>query len=276
MRLLIRFLLAVALAITALFAWMHHEARADPVVRRLDVALPDWPLAAKPVTVVLISDIHLRSTAMDPPRLERIVTQIDALHPDLVLMAGDFIYGHDLRKGPLYARQLIAPLSRLHAPLGVIAVPGNHDYWAGGGAVRPALAAAGVTWLENTAVERGPLAIGGVGDGYTHHDDARATMVALDRLPGAKIVVTHSPDTTRTVPPRVSLVLAGHTHCGQAVWPIIGPLPVVAHKDYLCGPVRQGGQLTIVSAGLGTSGPPLRLRAPPDLWLLTLGPVGPR
>jgi len=272
MRLLTRLLLIVALLVAGLFAWMHHEARADPIVRRATIALPDWPAGQRPVTVLLLGDVHLGSVAMDAPRLTRIVAQVNALKPDLVLMAGDFVSGHDPVAGARYATQLVRPLNGLRAPLGVIAVPGNHDYWAGRVSVPRALWGASVTMLVNSATTRGPLAIGGVADVYTHHADVPATMHALDRLPGAKIIVTHSPDVTAMMPGEIELVLAAHTHCGQIVAPFYGPLSSVARERYRCGLVRDGNRLTVVTGGLGTSIVPLRFGAPPDMWLLTLGP----
>lgn len=266
-----RLLLIVALLVAALFTWMHHEARADPIVRRATIGLPGWPGGQKPITVLLLSDIHIGSTAMDVPRLTRIVGQINALKPDLVLMAGDFVFGHDPVAGERYAAELVKPLSALRAPLGVIAVPGNHDYWAGEVSVPRALWQANITMLVNSATVRGPLAIGGVADIYTRHADVPATMHTLDRLPGAKIVVTHSPDVTTRMPGEIELVLAGHTHCGQIVAPFYGPLSSVAHERYRCGAIHDGKRLTIVTAGLGTSGVPFRFGAPPDMWLLTLG-----
>lgn len=272
MRLWTRLLLTAALLVVAMLAWMHHEARADPIVRRATITLPDWPAGQKPIKVLLLGDVHVGSAAMDVPRLTRIVAQINALEPDLVLMAGDFVFGHDPVAGERYAAELVKPLSRLRAPLGVVAVPGNHDYWAGKVSVPRALWQANVTMLVNSATVRGPLAIGGVADIYTHHADVPATMHALDRLPGAKIVVTHSPDVTTTMPDEITLVLAAHTHCGQIVAPLYGPLASVARERYRCGIVRDGNRLTVVTAGLGTSGVPFRFGAPPDMWLLTLGP----
>ena len=273
MRLLTRLLLIVALAAAALLTWMHHEARADPIVRRAAIGLPGWPAGQKPVTVLLLSDVHIGSAAMDVARLTRIVAQINALKPDLVLMAGDFVFGHDPVAGERYAAQLVRPLTGLRAPLGVIAVPGNHDYWAGEVSVPRALWQANVTMLVNSATARGPLAIGGVADIYTRHAQVRTTMHVLDRLPGAKIVVTHSPDVTTKMPGEIELVLAGHTHCGQIVAPFYGPLSSVARERYRCGIVRDGNRLTVVTAGLGTSGVPFRFGASPDMWLLTLGPA---
>ena len=73
--------------------------------------------------------------------------------------------------------------------------------------------------------------------------------------------------------PPGTILLAGHTHCGQVVLPLYGSLlPVSRFGDQLrCGVHRLAGRTAIVTAGLGTSGGPFRIGAPPDLWLLTVG-----
>jgi predicted MPP superfamily phosphohydrolase len=270
MRLRPRLLLTFALAAVALFAWMHHAARADPIIRRATVHLPDWPSGKAPVRVLLLSDIHLGSAAMDAARFERIVDQANAVNADLILIAGDFVYGNDPVDGARSAQELVAPLARLRAPLGVVAVSGNHDYWAGRDSLPPALKRAGVTLLDNEAIVRGPLAIGGLADGYTLHARIPVTMTALYKLPGAKLVLTHAPDVTPYLPGKVHLVLAGHTHCSQMVMPWLGPFSRVAARRYGCGWTRDPGRLNLVTAGLGTSILPLRLGTNPDMWLLTL------
>jgi hypothetical protein len=270
MRPSLRLLLIVMLAGVAAFAWMHRAARLDPVVRRATVHLPDWPAGKPPVRVLLLSDIHMGSAVMDPARLERIVDQANALAPDLVLIAGDFVYGNDPVEGAQSARHLVAPLARLRAPLGVVAVSGNHDYWAGQDSLPPALKQAGITLLENQAVVRGPLAIGGLADGYTLHARIPVTMEALYKLPGAKIVLTHAPDITPNLSGHAHLVLAGHTHCGQMVVSWLGPLSRTVPRRYGCGWTRDPGRLNLVTAGVGTSILPLRLGTVPDMWLLTL------
>lgn len=269
MRVLLRLLLLALLAGVAAMAWMHHAARLDPVVRRATVHLPDWPPGAPPLRVLLLSDIHMGSAVMDAARLDRIVRQANGLKPDLVLIAGDFVYGNDPVAGARSARQLVAPLSRLRAPLGVVAVSGNHDYWAGLDSLPPALKQAGVTLLDNQAITRGPLAIGGLADGYTLHARIPQTMDALYQLPGAKVVLTHAPDVTPLLPGNAHLVLAGHTHCGQMVAPF-WPLRMTAARRYGCGWTRDPGRLNLVTAGLGTSILPFRLGTVPDMWLLTL------
>jgi hypothetical protein len=102
----------------------------------------------------------------------------------------------------------------LHAPRGVLAVSGNHDYQAAPASLARALARAGVTLLVDQATRRGPLAIGGIADG-TWPDSINRTITALDRLPGAKVMMAHYPDAVTRLPGNVHLLLAGHTHCGQ-------------------------------------------------------------
>jgi predicted MPP superfamily phosphohydrolase len=69
-------------------------------------------------------------------------------------------------------------------------------------------------------------------------------------------------------------MLAGHTHCGQIRLPLVGALLTESAygQRYVCGRVDEDGRTLIVSAGLGTSIVPLRLGAPPDMWLVTIGP----
>jgi len=273
-KLLIAFVVLV-LALAAFILYAHREALRDPIVRTATIRLPNWPSGAKPIRAVLISDLHLDGQAMDEVRLDRIVAQINALNPDIVFLAGDYIYGHDPAGAKKYGPGLVVPLSKLRPPLGVIAVLGNHDQWTGADIVRAQLAWAGVIVLENDAIARGPIAIGGVGDRYSGHDNLAATLAKLRPLAGARVLLTHSPDIAPDMPADTSLLLAGHTHCGQIVLPLWGPISDVSRYGarYRCGVRVEGARTVVVTAGLGTSGPmALRLNAPPDLWLLTLGP----
>lgn len=279
MRRIVLFLLACLIVMLALAGWGYRNARADPIVRHARVTLPGWPADAKPVRVVLLSDVHIGNAAMDADRLTRIVAHVNALSPDLVLIAGDFVYGHDPVAGARFARELTAPLAKLRARLGVVAVMGNHDHWTTPTEVETTLERAGVRVLTNQAIRVGPLAIGGVDDDFTGHADVRRVVAEQARLGGATILLSHSASVIGQIPnggPR--LLLAGHSHCGQVVLPMIGSLAMRSPKTggrlfdprYMCGAVRDPGRLTIVTAGLGASVVPIRFGAPPDLWLLTL------
>jgi predicted MPP superfamily phosphohydrolase len=255
------------------------NVQAVPIIRRVSVKLPGLTAGSPPIQVALLSDIHLGNRGMGQGRLAGIVDQVTAARPDLILIAGDFVTGHDAEGIETRAAGLTAPLSRLRAPLGVFAVLGNHDHWTSPTAVRSALQKAGIAILENQAERRGPLAIIGIGDRFSGHDDMARSIAAARRIGGAPIIVTHSPDIVSTLPAGFPLVLAGHTHCGQVVLPWIGPLLTRAPRDhwrplytlrYRCGLVRDPGRLTVVTAGLGSGSVPIRLGAMPDWWLLTL------
>lgn len=266
--LLLLAVLAGGAALLAGLAW--REATADPVIRRAELSLPGWPGGAAPVTVALLSDIHVGSATTDPRRLARIVALVNAQRPDLVVLTGDLVSGHT-RADAVHAREL-AGLSGLRAPLGVAAVLGNHDHWTRAEAVRLALRQAGVTVLRNAAVRRGPLALGGLDDWVTGHADLYTAAKAMRAAGGAPVLLSHSPDTAPEV--KRGLILAGHTHCGQVLLPWWGPLVEVSRYGarYRCGLVREGARTVVITAGTGTSVAPFRLGAPPDIWLLRLGP----
>ena len=262
--------LGLLLAAGLMLATAWREARRDPVTQRMTVRLPRWPAGARAVTVLVWSDLHLGNAATDGRRLSRLVDRANALRPDLVVLAGDYVAGHE--RADAAVAPGLAALTGLRTRLGTVAVLGNHDHWTDASKVRATLAQAGVTVLANTAVRRGPLAVGGVDDPVTRRDDIAGTVDAMRRLAAAPLIVSHSPDLAPRLPGDVPLLVAGHSHCGQIVLPGWGPIVSVVRPRYRCGAVREGGRLTVVTAGTGTSVVPLRLGAPPDWWLLTLGP----
>ena len=107
-------------------------------------------------------------------------------------------------------------------------------------------------------------------------ETVRQTLGRMKALGGVPILLSHSPDPFPSLPARIRLVLAGHTHCGQIRLPLLGPLATEsAYGDrYACGFMQENGRSLVVSAGLGTSILPLRIGAVPDMWLVMLtGPT---
>jgi len=273
-------LILAAIGAIACAAVGYRNATAVPLVRQAVVRLPGYPAAARPLRVVLFSDFHVHGPDMPPDRVSRIVDQINALHPDIDVAAGDFVGDNWIgRKYPI--DQAIAPLRGLKARLGVYAVLGNNDYGAGASEVTRALQRAGVRVLADDAMSVGPLALGGR-DGRLYPRPgpvaaARArAYAAIDRTSGVKVLVAHRPDEFAPAPPRIGLVLAGHTHCGQIVLPLVGALVTGSDngRSYFCGVVRKGSRTLIVTAGLGTIYVPLRFGASPDIWVISV--TGPR
>jgi predicted MPP superfamily phosphohydrolase len=254
-----------------LLAWMYREAARMPVLRETEIALPGYPADARALRVALLTDTHMGGPDQSPARLERIVAAVNALNPDLILLGGDY-KGEAKLPGFSYSREAAAaPLAGLRAPLGVVAVLGNHDHWDDAKAWTRLLEREGIIVLRNQAVRRGPVTIGGIDDAYTGHHDLPATLAAARALGGGTILLSHGAlpfkESEGPLPP----FLAGHTHCGQIALPFFGPvyLPYKHPIRYACGRYDAPQGTIIVSGGVGTSNLPLRLNAPPDYWLIT-------
>lgn len=251
---------------------MLRAAEADPVRRDLHYASDRWPAGEPPIRLVFLSDVHVGLPDTPPARIARLVARINALRPDCVLIAGDFTSDKMVGRRVPIARA-IAPLGGLRPTNETIAVLGNHDGEIKRTPTIVALADAGVNVVANGAVRCGPVTVGGVDDLWTQHADVAATLRSLRLFGGVPILMTHNPDVFPAVR-GVGLTLAGHTHCGQISPPLIGPLLTASRfgRRYACGLVRERGMTLLVTAGIGTSGLPLRWNAPPEYWVITVGP----
>ena len=279
--LLLAFLLMLSTAAIMVVRQGYRNALSSPVVRYAEFRLSDFPAGSRPVTIALLSDIHVHGPDMPPARVAAIVNGINALKPDVILIAGDYI-GNNWFGADYSVREAIAPLSGLRAKLGVFAVLGNNDHRTGPGAIAAALTNAGVRVLDDDAVQVGPLALGGLDDKadkrrVVFRKDLNKTFVAMRKLPGAKVLLAHRPDVFPLVPPDVTLTLAGHTHCGQIVLPVIGPVFTGSRYGarYICGIRREADRDLLVTGGLGTSHLPLRWSARPDVWLVRIAGTSP-
>ena len=169
-----------------------HNALSDPIRRTADIQLAELPKQSGSVRIALLSDIHVGNFVMTQKRLDRIVSEVNASRPDIVLLAGDFVIGES--PDGAAARTLdLAPLKNLRARNGVFAVLGNHDHWTNPEAVQSALRKAGVIVLKNDAVRVGAIAIVGIDDRFSGHDDVARSMRQAEKIGGLPIAFTHSP-----------------------------------------------------------------------------------
>ncbi len=252
------------------------------------LAVDAWAGRA-PMRIAILADIHACRPWMPVPRIVEIVSRTNALRPDIVLLLGDFTAGmRRFRTGQVGANEWSPVLAGLKAPLGVLSVLGNHDWWSDVEGIRQALIAANIRVLENDAVrlnhKGAPVWIAGLGDqlaiplrggGFRGVDDLDRTTAALsDDAPA--ILMVHEPDIFPQVPARYAVTFAGHTHGGQVYLPVLGR-PVVPSRfgeRYAYGHIEEAGRQMVVSGGLGCSIAPIRFRVPPEIVLVTLhGPV---
>jgi predicted MPP superfamily phosphohydrolase len=240
-------------------------------IERVEVNLAGLPPAFTGYRVAWLTDLHYSRIV---PRwwLDRAVAEANALAPDLIALGGDFV-----DDDADYVPGLTEILRPLAAPDGVVAVLGNHDHYVDAAGVRAAIRAAGVRELFNEAqvLVRGgaSLAFAGLGDLERDVIDfARALGDVAPEVP--RIVLSHDPDVFAYWPEglRLDLMLAGHTHGGQAYLPLLGPpfVPSQFGFRYLKGLYAEGGRRLYVSRGVGAGGLPIRWRCPPELTLVTL------
>lgn len=167
-----------------------HNAMSVPVERMATVRLDALPAGSKPVRIALLSDIHVGNLVMRPDRLRSIVGAVNDAHPDIVLLAGDFVIGEHYA-GTAGRAVDLAPLSGLRTPDGVFAVLGNHDHWTDPDAIRASLRRAGVRVLANDAIRRGAITIVGIDDRFSHHDSIVRSARRAAMLGGVPIAFTH-------------------------------------------------------------------------------------
>ena len=210
----------ILVAILVLVAKAYNDTTRSPVVERFTLKSAKMPAGSPPITVVLLSDIHVAGPDMPPTRLARIVEQVNALEPDLVAIAGDLVSEKRTATTLYSPLEIVEPLGQLKSRYGTVIVPGNHDHWYDWEGLAQQLAKhPNITVLVNSAAQFGPVTVGGVDDAFTRRDDMPATIAAMEALSGPRIMLTHSPDVFPQVPVGTELTLAGHTHCGQIGYP---------------------------------------------------------
>lgn len=260
---------AVAAALGAYSLWIEPRRL---VVRREELVLPAWPAVLDGLRVGVMTDLHAGMPHVGLDAIARAAHTLQAERPDVICLLGDFIDRRALFAGPIDAEALAERLAALSAPRGVVAVLGNHDWYAGASRISGALARIGVPVLEDDAQPVGDgLWIAGVSD---YRIRGAHVSRALARVPAeeAVLLLSHDPDVFPFVPARVALTLSGHTHGGQIGIPYLRRHFVPSHygERFVQGHIEEDGRHLYVSSGVGTSGIPVRLLMPPEVVILTL------
>ena len=140
-----------------------------PVVSEYTVTLPGLPPERDGLTLVVISDLHL-GTLIGEHWLADLVAQVDSLRPDLIAITGDLVDADLASTDPL-----LPTLQRLRAPLGVWAVLGNHDVYAGADRTTRFAESAGISVLRNRTAQIGTgVNLAGIDDSATFGRTTRA------------------------------------------------------------------------------------------------------
>lgn len=232
----------------------------NPEITPVEVRVAKSCGARKELRVAIASDLHL-GEVIDKTRLAHFVARINALKPNLILLAGDLV---DNRVQVLTEQNMREELSQLKAPLGVYAVLGNHDarthnqcawYFEQSG-IR-------VLRDEVVPVDGGAFYIAGRRDAAEQNlwQQGKPLAEILRGIDADKpvIVLDHQPRDSRVREAAdcgAVLSISGHTHGGQ-VWPITWLVPFLYKVSYGLG--REGRTAVYVTSGLGLWGFPARI-----------------
>lgn len=246
--------------------------RHDYVIEDVPIRLAKLPPTLDGFTIVQLSDLHL-GTFVGEREIRAALTLVEQARPDLIVLTGDLL-DHD----PRYAGALGSLVERLVERARVLAIPGNHDYYAGVDTMVRAIEQAGGEMLVNRAVSigdrGGSIALVGVDDVWSRRFgrgggpdlDRALTAVAADT---PRVLLCHNPVFFPEAAPRVDLQLSGHTHGGQFN-PGVQPARLVLPFGYVAGLYTKGDARLYVNRGFGTAGPPARLGATPEVSRIIL------
>ena len=247
-------------------AYMTRFEPARPTIEHVTLRLPNLPRALDGLRIGQISDTHL-GTKYSVQNLIWAIEQFQHEQPELIAITGDLA-------GNRKSIPEIAPLfGRLRAPLGIYAVPGNHDYWEGLADINAALSVIGIPFLMNqhrqlrwNGVDFWLAGVDDLWDGHLNFAAARAGIPDG----GFAILLAHSPDVAdEAAQYDFALQLSGHTHGGHLRLPKLGPFarPRFGTR-YVMGHYQVDQMQLYVSRGLG--GEALRLFCRPEAAIFTL------
>jgi predicted MPP superfamily phosphohydrolase len=239
-------------------------------VRQVRHTLGPTRVGRPPLRLAFASDLHIGP--LTPPRLlDEAFRILAAWSPDVLVLGGDYVY---FDATPARAARLRALVGSVPATT-KLAVLGNHDLWTDQTIIERALEGGGARVLVNESVvlpaPHDDVAVVGIDDPWAGAPDADKAFAGVTAP--VRLAVAHAPEGYPRVAGRgAALLLCGHTHGGQVALPS-GPVHVYGPygRKWPAGLYDADGLPLYVSRGLGNVDFPLRMFAPPEVALFTIG-----
>jgi len=238
----------------------------SPVVREYTIEIDKPVQGLQELRVVMAADMHF-GLLSGPSHARRMVEEINALQPDLVIYPGDII-DDDLEA---YERSGIPEIiAGVEAPMGVYASLGNHDKFDGPiEDLVAALERSGMEVLYDDVVSvEDKLTLIGRRDRTEPERRDVSALVAEADASQPLILIDHQPYELGVAADNgIDLMLSGHTHRGQ-----IAPAHLITRALYEndWGHLQKGSFHSVVTSGYGFWGPPIRIGSRSEIVLLTL------
>lgn len=255
------FIIAISVTLTIYGIINAHIFRVNNIVIPKENRLhQDW--SGK--KIVLVSDTHI-GIIHKKNFLNRVVNFVNKQNPDLILFAGDMVDGPKFN-----IEKNLAPLEKLHAPMGIFYTPGNHEIYSNNEKDIYSFTDKYTTGLRDTKTNINNTNIIGL-----MYDAGETPEGVQNRLNGAKfdpntptMLIIHEPKNNDILQGLgVDLIVSGHTHGGQ-LWPIT----IAANKmfkKYVHNLVVKNNTASITTTGIGTWGPPVRIGTRPEIIVIT-------
>jgi predicted MPP superfamily phosphohydrolase len=244
-----------------------------PVVDHVEIPIADLADDLVGFRIVAMGDLHIDPT-WDFELIEKAFALANQANPDLMLLLGDYISWDITAFNPMKDQ-----LAGLNAKYGVYACLGNHEVWLSATVSREKLESMGITVLLNagTTIQVGDatLYVAGLDSCWNAYgspdlDKALADVQSDDVV----VVMVHEPDYADITAQdgRVDLQLSGHSHGGQVVLPLLGPIYSAPYsRKYPIGLYQVGDMWQYTTRGIGVStGAPLRVNCPPEVTEIEL------
>ena len=225
-------------------------------VKHLNIAAPT---TLKNTTLVQISDVHVGSRSSR--FLQRIVSRVNALEADYVLITGDLVDHRGISSAEL------SSLGTLRAPTYFII--GNHERYVDLAAICERLRGLNVDVLRNESRTLGDIQLLGIDDAEARTQVASVLRQLEPEADKFRLLLYHRPDGAQDAADwGIDLMLCGHTHNGQ-----IMPFNLLVRRFFptICGLYEVAGLTLYVSPGSGTWGPVLRLGSRCEISVIHLG-----
>ena len=243
-----------ASAIIAVLLIAGYHKFTHPSVHVYEIKINKKAGERKELRIAGISDIHL-GLSIDKKRLIQYVDKINALKPDIILIAGDVM---DNSTRLLNVEHLEDEINRMQAPLGIHMCLGNHDYRGGMDECLDFLKRTKIKLLiDSVAQVDNSFWVIGRKDRSALSRKSLKDLVAETNPSEPVFLLDHQPfHLEEAEETGVDFQLSGHTHNGQ-IWPgnwIVNQIYEVGHG------YKQKGKLHVyVSSGLAIWGPLFRI-----------------
>lgn len=268
-------------------------------IEKLDIAIQGLPPAFDGYRIGFLTDIHL-GIWMNEASIRRAIETVGKQQVDLLLLGGDYILVNEtnvLERFGFISNPRFAGLDKKTATAliydsfaeilstykgfsdGILAVVGNHDRWNMFPLFLDSMRKASSVRIlinQEAIIRRGEqtLRVFGTDDYLTGIPTLPPSVPLPDDL-SKRIVITHNPDyvsaTIDQARSMYSLALCGHTHGGQIVLPLLGPVAAqVLDRRFISGYNHIAGTHIYTSRGMGYVGLPLRFYCSPEATIITL------